>query len=46
MDWLFQLSVACVAAAALMLPIFRFFTVAPSRSRASYRRAKTGDQGV
>jgi hypothetical protein len=40
MIWLFQLSVACVAAAALMLPIFRFFIVSPSRARASHRPSK------
>lgn len=40
MDWLFQLSAACVIAAAMMLPIFRFFTVAPSRSRATNRPSK------
>lgn len=40
MDWLFQLSAGCVIAAALMLPIFRLFIVTPSRSRATYRRAK------
>jgi len=40
MDWLFQLSVACVLAAALMLPVFRLFIPTPSQSRAAYRRAK------
>jgi hypothetical protein len=35
MDWLFQLSVGCVLAAALMLPVFRLFTVSPSRARAA-----------
>lgn len=40
MDWLFQLSAACVIAAAMMLPVFRLFTVAPSRARPSSRPSK------
>jgi hypothetical protein len=40
MDWLFQLSVACILAAALMLPVFRLFVATPSQSRVAYRRSK------
>ena len=41
MDWLFQLSAACVVVAALMLPAFRFFIATPSRARAPYRPSKS-----
>ncbi len=41
MDWLFQLSVACIVAAALMLPAFRLFVVAPRLAPSPYRPFKT-----